>query len=255
MSKGDIAEFTVKLGNMEIGEAPRELNDYELSIFLARVSNTVRALIPDYLQERIDVSRMLSEIKVEGSIEEKLKFLRSPGTSRKINTYVMEEDKKLKKLLLDVAKVVVVWNVLKDELPLDFPVGKIEELKIKPRYEEEHINFTVKFGKWIVVKRLIVDEKTPMLDIARLLASINETTVNKIPEFARIDVKRIEEHFKEFKKVRKEEDIKKLVEKFRKFEPKNELEIRYAVKEMLSKLNLSIDIPAKNLEKYLERTG
>ncbi|BAA29132.1 DUF2666 family protein [Pyrococcus horikoshii] len=252
---GDIVEFTLKLGGLEVGEAPKELREDQIAIFLARVSNTVRHEIPKYLQERIDVDRMLKELTINGALEEKLKKLKSPGTSRKINSYILEDDRKLKKLLLDVAKVILVWNTLKDDLPIDFPVGKISELKITPRYKEDHINFTAKYGRWIVVKRLIIDEKTPKLDIARLLASINETAVNKIPEFAGIDIGRIREHFRDFKKVKKEEEIKRLMEKFRSFKPTNELEVRYAISEMISKLGLSIDIPSKNLEKYLEKTG
>ncbi|ASJ17537.1 hypothetical protein A3L04_00855 [Thermococcus chitonophagus] len=236
-----------------VGESVNELTDENVARFLARVSNTVLTKFPEYLEEKIDVKGLLTLIP-SGSLEEKLKFLRSPGTSRKIGNYVREDDKKLKKLLVEVAKAVLTREALKDELPVEFPGGRIEELKTKPRYREEHVNFTAKYGRWIVVKRLIIDEKTPMLDIARLLASINETAVNKIQEFVRIDMSGIEEHFSEFKKVRKGEDIAKLVEKFREFKG-SDLEVRYAVNVMLSKLNLTIDPPAKNLEKYLEKAG
>ncbi|CAB48995.1 DUF2666 family protein [Pyrococcus abyssi] len=251
----DIAEFTLKIKDMIVGEALDEINDENMSRFLARVSNTVRQEIPKYLIEKIDVDGMIKGIKIQGTLEEKLKALKSPGTSRKIGNYIKEDDKKLRKLLQDVAKVVLVWNTLRDDLPLDFPVGRIESLSTQPRYEEEHINFTVKYGKWIVVKRLIIDEKTPMLDIARLLASINESAVGKIPEFAGIDMKEIKDYFGGFKRVRKDEEIEELVRAFRNFKPENELAIRYAVGEMLSKLGLSIDVPSKNLEKYLEKTG
>lgn len=250
----EVVEFTMKHGGFIVGESVHEPIEDNMARFLARVSNTVLMKFPEYIEEVVDVKGILTLIP-QGSLEEKLKVLKSPGISRKIGNYVREENKKLKKLLIEVAKAVLTREALKGELPVEFPGGRIEELKIEPRYKEDHVNFTVKYGEWIVVKRLIIDEKTPMLDVARLLASINETTINKIPRFARIDMDRIEEHFSEFRKVRKAEDIARLVEKFREFKPKNNIEIRYAVNVMLSKLNLTIDPPAKNLEKYLEKAG
>ncbi|AFK21742.1 DUF2666 family protein [Pyrococcus sp. ST04] len=250
----EVLEFTVKHRDWNVGDEVKEFTNENIASFLAKVSNTVLDKFPQYLTEKIDIDGLLT-LKPEGTVEERLKLLKSPGTSRKIGSYVIEDDKKLKKLLVDVAKAVLVRESLKDVLPIEFALGKIEEMKIRPRYEEDHINFTAKYGRWIVVKRLIIDEKTPLLDIARLLASINETAINKIPEFAGIEIKDIKEHFKEFKRVRKDEDIKRLVEKFNEFQPKNSFESRYAVSIMLSKLNLTIDPPAKNLEKYLEKAG
>ncbi|MFA4641288.1 DUF2666 family protein [Pyrococcus kukulkanii] len=249
----DVVEFTMKHRGFTVGESVHELTDDNIAMFLARVSNTVLTKFPEYVGDVIDVKGLLTLIP-QGNLDEKLKALKSPGTSRKIGNYVIEEDKKLKKLLVEVAKVILTREALKDELPLEFPGGRIEELKIEPRYKEEHVNFTAKYGKWIVVKRLIIDEKTPMLEIARLLASINETAVNKIREFAGVDISRIESHFSEFKKVKKAEDITRLIKKFKEFRG-DELEARYAVNVMLSKLNLTIDPPAKNLEKYLEKAG
>lgn len=246
-------EFTAKHEEWIVGENVEDFTNENIAMFLSRVSNTVSSKIPGYLGEKIDVNGLLS-IKIEGSLEEKLKALISPKVSRQIGRLVMEDDKKLKKLLVEVAKAVLTREILKNELPIEFPGGKIEGLKIQPRYEEDHINFTARYGSWIVVKRMIIDEKTPLLDIARLLASINETAVNKIKDFADVDDKKIVEYFGGFKKVKKEEEIKEIVQLFREFKG-NEFEVRYAAREMLSKLGLKVDVPSKNLEKYLEKAG
>jgi len=48
---------------------------------------------------------------------------------------------------------------------------------------DERVEFFANKGKWVVVKKLKVTEKTDELDIARFLASVNETMDRKMYEF------------------------------------------------------------------------
>jgi len=167
----------------------------------------------------------------------------------------------LKKLLVDVAKAYLVRETLRPLVPVEYPEGVLGGVDVEFPFEDEHINFTAKHGRWIVVKRLIIDEKTPALDIARLLASINETTTLKIPVYAGIDVEGIEAEFSAFKKVKKS-DIPKVIEVYEAFEPavyadepfERHAKV-YALRTALEKIGLTLDVPAKSLEKYLEKKG
>ncbi|AEH25160.1 DUF2666 family protein [Pyrococcus yayanosii] len=257
----DHIEFTARHGPWLVGERLEEMEEEKIAKFLARISNTVNNKLPDYLTVVIDVEGVRALLG-EGELWEVLKHLRSPGTSRKLNALIREEDKKLRKILGDVAKALLVRLSLANLAPVDYPVEPISEVRVKLPYEEEHVNFTAKHDRWIVVKRLMIDEKTSQLDVARLLASINETAVSKIPVYARIDVKGIKNYFSTFKKVRKEEDIKALAESLEafpaeEFAPKEfkGFAARHALGVALSKLGLPLDVPAKVLEKYLEKSG
>jgi hypothetical protein len=96
------------------------------------------------------------------------------------------------------------------------------------------------------------------VDVARLLASINETVTLKLPAYAGIDVKGIEEWFGPRKKVKKSE-IPSVVERYLNFQPSEfapgfEEHARvYALRKALELIGLSLDVPAKSLEKYLEK--
>ncbi|USS39925.1 DUF2666 domain-containing protein [Thermococcus aggregans] len=254
--------FTANHKNWKVGDKLLTMEEPQIAHFLASVSNTVNLKIPEYLTEVMNVEEIMSLAEEIGEKEvwEVLKTLKSPGTSRKLNTMIFEEDKKLKKLLLDVAKALLTREALSKKFPVNFPEDPITELRTTPMYQEEHINFTAKHGSWIVVKRLIIDDKTPVADIARILASINETTVSKIPVYAGIDLKGIEEWFGDIKKAKSESDIKALVEKLtnipiERYAPKEFAEHGklYALRTALQKMGLSIDIPSKSLEKYLEK--
>ncbi|MFQ5892409.1 MAG: DUF2666 family protein [Candidatus Methanofastidiosia archaeon] len=60
---------------------------------------------------------------------------------------------------------------------------------------KDHINFTAKHGKWIVAKKIEIDEEVEDVDIARLLISVRETFNKKIFDYlaSDFDVSRIEE--------------------------------------------------------------
>lgn len=261
MKVEDHIAFTAVHGDWKVGEKLTEMEDERIAHFLAKLSNTVSGRVPAYLDEVMDVEGI---VKLAGEFEGKdlgdaIVLLKSPGTSRKLGQFLHEEDKKLKKLLLDVAKALLVREVLSSKLGIAYPEGVLTELKVEPPFEEEHVNFTAKHGRWIAVRRLIIDEKTPMADVARLLAAINESLTLKLPVYADIDVKGIEEYFSAFKRVKKA-DIPKVVGAFLEFPAEDyapseftEHARIYALRKALEKIGLPLDFPAKSLEKYLEK--
>ncbi|WP_099210527.1 DUF2666 domain-containing protein [Thermococcus henrietii] len=255
--------FTAKHGDWNVAKKLTDMENERIAHFLAGVSNTVNAKIGGYLSDAIDVEgvkALAGELRKD-SLADTVVALKSPGTARKLGNLVNETDKKLRKLLVDVAKAYLVRETLRPLVPIDYPEGILEGVDVEFPFEDEHVNFTAKHGRWIVVKRLIIDEKTPMLDVARLLASINETATLKLPVYADIDVEGIEEEFSAFKKVKKS-DIPKVIEVYEAFEPSlyadepfEEHARVYALRIALDKIGLNLDVPAKSLEKYLEKKG
>ncbi|ASJ01254.1 DUF2666 domain-containing protein [Thermococcus gorgonarius] len=263
MKVEDHVIFTAKHRNWKVGDKLLDVDDHvKVAHFLSSVSNTVSMKIPEYLSDVINVTGVLSLVNetLKGDLAETLIALKSPGTSRKLNSYIYEEDKKLKKLLLDVAKALLVRETLSRFVDVYYPEEPLNEVRIVLPFASDHINFTAKHGKWIVVKRLIIDDSTQMADVARLLASINETITTKLPVYANIDVAGIEDAFSEFKKVKKS-DIPKVVERFLEFQP-SEVSPRefepharlYALRKAVETIGLPFDVPSKSLEKYLEKT-
>ena len=59
---------------------------------------------------------------------------------------------------------------------------------------EDKINFFAKHEKWIVVKKMDIDENTEKIDIARLLISIRDTVNKKVFEYfdEEFDLQKIE---------------------------------------------------------------
>ncbi|WP_457753193.1 DUF2666 family protein [Thermococcus sp.] len=256
--------FTAKHKNWKVGDKLLVMRDENIAHFLASISNTVNMKISEYLIDVIDVAAVMSlaEDFAKGELWEVVKALKSPKTSRKIGKMVFEIDKKLKKQLVDVAKALLARETLSRMLSVYYPEDPIMELKIMLPYKEDHINFTAKHGGWIVVKRLIIDEKTELADVARLLASINETITSKLPIYAKIDLKGIDEWFAGIKKAKSDVEIKTVVDKYLHFPAHryapSEFEKHakiYALRKMLEKVGLSLDVPAKPLEKYLEKKG
>jgi hypothetical protein len=253
--------FTAKHGDWKVAKRLVELEDEAVAHFLAGIANSVNSKIPLYMAEKIDidgVQRLAEEVRKD-TLSDTIVALRSPGTSRKLGALVQESDKKLKKLLVDAAKALLVRLALGGMVPINYPEGELTGADVEFPYEEDHVNFTAKHGKWMVVKRLIIDDKTPLLDVARLLASINETVTLKLPVYAHIDVRGIESEFSAFKKVKKS-DIPKVVEAYEAFEPSlyaDEPFIEharvYALRAALNKIGLPLDVPSKSLEKYLEK--
>ncbi|WP_457752456.1 DUF2666 family protein [Thermococcus sp.] len=261
MKVEDHIMFTAVHGDWKVGDKLTEMEDEKIAHFLAELSNTVNSRIPAYLSEVMDVEgiKALAADFDGKDLADVIVLLKSPGTSRKLGGFVNESDKKLKKLLVDVAKVLLVREVLSSNLQIVYPEGILTELSVEPPFEEEHVNFTAKHGKWIAVRRLLIDEKTPMADIARLLAAINESLTLKLPAYAGIDVKGIDKYFSEFKKVKKA-DIPRVVEKYLEFPAEEHAPAEfvehtriYALRKCLEKIGLSLDFPAKSLEKYLEK--
>ncbi|MBO8175725.1 MAG: DUF2666 family protein [Thermococcus sp.] len=254
--------FTAKHKNWEIGDKLLVMKDENIAHFLASISNTVNMKISEYLIDVINVAAVMSlaEEMSEGDLWEVIKVLKSPKASRKLGKLVFETDKKLKKQLVDISKALLVRETLSRKISIYYPEGPMTDLKIVLPYKEDHINFTAKHGSWIVVKRLMIDEKTPLADVARIFASINETITAKLPIYAKIDLKGIDEWFAGIKKAKSDVEIKTVVDKYLhfpayKYAPNEFVEHAkiYALRKMLEKVGLSIDIPAKPLEKYLEK--
>ncbi|MDK2913771.1 MAG: hypothetical protein PWQ79_686 [Thermococcaceae archaeon] len=261
MKVEDHIAFTAIHGDWKVGEKLTEMEDEKIAGILARISNTVNERIPVYLRDVMDVEGVMGLAKEFEAMDfqEAVGALKSPGVARKLGAFVFEEDKKLKKLLVDVAKAVLVRGVLGRKVEILYPEGSIRELKVEPPFKEPHINFTAKHGSWIAVRRLILDEKTPMADVARLLAAINESVTAKLPHYAGIDVEGIEEFFGDLKKVKKSE-IPKAVERYMQFEPSDYADEPFlpharihALRVFLEKLGLPLYVPSKALEKYLEK--
>jgi len=254
--------FTAKHGNWKVGEKLLVMENPRIAHFLASISNTVNIKIPEYLIDVVNVPGIVSlaEELAEKELEVAMKTLKSPGTSRKISKLVFEENKKLKKNLVDVARSFLVRETLSRKIHVYYPEGEIKELKVVLPYQDDHINFTAKHDSWIVVKRLMIDEKTPLADVARILASINETITLKLPIYAEIDMKGIDSWFGDIKKAKSKMEIGALINKYHHFpgheyapEGFEEHARIYALRKVLEKIGLTMDIPAKSLEKYLEK--
>lgn len=254
--------FTAKYGSWKVGDKLLVMEDAEIARFLASVSNTVNAKIPEYLIDVINVPGIISlaEELAGGELAEILKTLKSPGTSRKLGKLVFEDNKKLRKNIVDVARAFLVRETLSRKVQVYYPEGEIKELRVVLPFQDEHVNFTAKHGSWIVVKRLMIDEKTPLADVARLLASINETITLKLPAYAGINTKGIDSWFGDIKRARSKLEIETLVSKYHHFHAHEyapgEFEEHariYALRKVLEKIGLTMDIPAKSLEKYLEK--
>ena len=266
MKVEDQIVFTAKHGEWKVANRLIDMEDGKVAHFIASIANTVNAKIPEYLTEVMNVAGIMSlaEEIAGKDLPEAVVALKSPGTARKLGALVFEEDKKLRKHLTDVAKAVLVREVLSRKVPVDYPEGPLSEVKIMFPFTEDHVNFTAfhlsaEHGAWRAVRRLIIDDKTPMADVARLLASINESITLKLPVYAGIDVEGIEAWFGEFKKVKKAE-IPAVVEKYRHFQAENYAPAEfteharvYALRKALEKIGLPLDVPAKSLEKYLEK--
>lgn len=253
--------FTAKHGGWRVARKLTKMENEGIAHFLAAVSNSVNSKIPLYFGDKVDVKALaeLAEDLRKDNLSDTIIALKSPGTSRKLGGLIREDNKKLKKLLVDATRAVLVRMTLKGMVPVDYPEGELQGVEIQFPYEKDHVNFTAKHGKWIVVKRLIIDEKTPSLDIARLLASINETVTLKLPLYAGIDVEGIKREFSEFKKVKKS-DIPMVIEVYTRLEPSRyaaepfvEYARVYGLRIALEKIGLPIDVPSKSLEKYLEK--
>ncbi|ASJ06985.1 DUF2666 family protein [Thermococcus pacificus] len=266
MKVEDQIVFTAHHGSWKVADRLLDMEDEKVAHFIASVANTVNAKIPEYLTEVMNVAGIMSlaEELAKKNLADAVVALKSPGTARKLGGLVFEEDKKLKKLLTDVAKAVLAREVLSRKVPVDYPEGPLTEVRIVFPYSEDHVNFTAfhlsaEHGPWRAVRRLIIDDKTPMADVARLLASINESITLKLPVYAGIDVDGIDTWFGEFKKVTKA-DIPTVVEKYRHFPAENyapdhfiEHARVYALRKALEKVGIPFDVPAKSLEKYLEK--
>jgi len=259
----DYIMFTAKHNEWKVGDKLLDVdNRVKVAHFMASVANTVNERIPGYLTGVMNVAGIMSladEISKK-EFSDVVVTLKSPATSKKLGSLVYEENKKLKKLLVDVAKAVIVRETLSRFTRVSYPEGPLREIKIVLPFTEDHVNFTAKHGKWIVVKRLLIDPATRPVDIARLLSSINETITLKLPVYAGIDVDGIESWFSGFKKV-KRADIPAVVEKYLHLQPSSfapsEFEEHakvYALRKMIETVGLPFDVPAKSLEKYLEKT-
>ncbi|ABO35915.1 conserved hypothetical protein [Methanococcus maripaludis C5] len=135
---------------------------------------------------------------------------------------------------------------------------------------EERIQFNAKKGKWYVSKKIKIDENTSNEEIARVLASIEETLSIKIKDFLPFDMKKIGEiadEIYEKKKGRvKEEDISGALVKLKSpgttkklgtiDDAKEGKEIlkRLLTEIVLERLGITSKIEAKMIEKYIEKS-
>ncbi len=266
MKVDDQIVFTAKHGDWKVADRLIDVEDEKVAHFIAGIANTVNAKIPGYLTEVMNVAGIMS--LAEGIAAKDLAgaivALKSPGTARKLGSLIFEEDKRLRKHLMDAAKAVLVRGALARKVPVSYPEEPLSEVRIMFPFTENHVNFTAfhlstEHDAWRAVKRLIIDDKTPMADIARLLAGINESITLKLPVYAGIDTGGIDSWFGEFRKVKKS-DIPAVVEKYRHFPAENyapkgfeEHAKVYALRKALKKIGLPLDVPAKGLEKYLEK--
>jgi hypothetical protein len=134
---------------------------------------------------------------------------------------------------------------------------------------ENKIQFIAKHNDWFVVKKMNIDDKTEAIEIARLLSSIDETVLNKLPEYLPFDMKKLEEIADEIyqkKKGRvKEEDIvnalmklkspsttKKLGEITNSKEGKEILKV-ILNNIILERLGIKTRVDPKLIEKYIEK--
>ncbi len=237
-----------------------DMESQSIAYFLAFLSNVLNSRIPTYLGEVIDVDgvqKLASKFRGRDLLG-RVEFLKSPKTSRKLVALIKEKDRKLRRLLIDVAKGVLVRSTING---LYYPEKTLTGREVEPRFEGNHVDFTAKHGRWIVVKRILIDEKTLRLDVAYVLASINDTVVSKLPVYAGIDLKGIEGHLG----VRGRGKVKKaaipgLVERYTGLdvtqhapEEFSEHARVYALRTLLKSVGLSPDVPVKPLRKYLEK--
>ncbi|ADG13929.1 DUF2666 domain-containing protein [Methanocaldococcus infernus] len=134
---------------------------------------------------------------------------------------------------------------------------------------EEKIEFLAKHKNWFVVKKLKIDENTEDIEIARLLASIDETVSRKFLEYLPFDLKKLEEIADQIyvkKKGRvKEEEIAEALKKLKSpavsrklneiTESKEGKEILKIILNniILERLGIETRVPSRLIEKYIEK--
>ncbi len=134
---------------------------------------------------------------------------------------------------------------------------------------EDKIEFIAKHKKWFVVKKLKIDENIEDIEIARLLASIDETVLNKIPEYLPFDMNKLYEIADEIYKKKKgritEEEIAEVLKKLKSpattrklnqiTESKEGKEILKAILNniILERLGIQTRVSPKVIEKYIEK--
>lgn len=135
---------------------------------------------------------------------------------------------------------------------------------------EERILFTAKKGKWYVSKKLKIEENTPDVEVARVLAGINETMSSKIKEFLPFDMQKLEEIADEIYVAKKgkvkEEEVSEALVKLKSpattkkmnaiTESKEGKEIlkRLLTEIVLERLGFNAQIEAKMIEKFIEKS-
>ncbi|ABR54974.1 conserved hypothetical protein [Methanococcus vannielii SB] len=135
---------------------------------------------------------------------------------------------------------------------------------------EERILFTAKKGKWYVSKKLKIDENTRNVEIARILAGINETISLKIKEFLPFDMQKLEEIADEIYVAKKgkvkEEEVSEALVKLKSpattkkmnaiTESKEGKEIlkRILTEIVLERLGFKLHVEAKMIEKFIEKS-
>jgi len=130
---------------------------------------------------------------------------------------------------------------------------------------EDKINFFAKHGKWIVAKKIDIDESTEKIDIARLLISIRETVNEKIFEYfdEDFDLQKIENIVSDLVPNRKltEEKIAEILKKLKspsvtkKLEGdklKKEIAKQILTERVLQKIKLKT-LDAKTIDKYIRK--
>jgi hypothetical protein len=134
---------------------------------------------------------------------------------------------------------------------------------------EEKIEFIAKHGKWFAVKKMKIDENTESIEIARLLASIDESVLNKIPEYLPFDIDKLYKIADEIYQKKKgritEEEIAEVLKKLKSpavTRKLNEITESKEGKEILKpllnyiileRLGIQTRISPKVIEKYIEK--
>jgi len=135
---------------------------------------------------------------------------------------------------------------------------------------EERILFTAKKGKWYVSKKLKIEENTPDVEVARVLAGISETMSSKIKEFLPFDMQKLEEIADEIYVAKKgkvkEEEVSEALVKLKSpgttkkmnaiTESKEGKEIlkRLLTEIVLERLGFNAQVEAKMIEKFIEKS-
>ncbi len=133
---------------------------------------------------------------------------------------------------------------------------------------EDKIEFIAKHKNWFVVKKIKIDENTESIEIARLLASIDETVLNKIVEYLPFDIDKLykiaDEIFQKKKGRITEEEIAQVLKKLKSpattrklneiTESKEGKEILKAILNniILERLGIPTRVSPKVIEKYIE---